>query len=204
VGIATAANWSVAIIAFGTAETNGAIGGGGAVETMDGGIIGPPVGLRDDADGLCAATAASNSAFNNLEVHAVLCLTSSDSVANMAGNFAIPIGEPVASLGDVLVGRTWTNFIGGTSLESTLNDAAVVSTKTRIWMGCSKEAQTLIDNTCDNWTDNGSSGPVAGDAGVDNNAKGSVAAADTTASDWLQAPLAAACSDTKPVLCVAY
>lgn len=114
-----------------------------------GGTDAPP-NVRGGADGRCLATYTSvygARQCNNNNVHAVLYVSASDSLALMATKYAIPTNVPIhRAQDDVLVSNNWNDLTDPTIQLRAPATTAAMDADGIVWTGRNTAA------TCVNWT----------------------------------------------------
>src|SRR6185369_12535650 len=105
---------------------------------------------------------------NNNNVHAVLYVSSSDSIALMATKYGIPTNVPVNRADDdVLVSNNWNDLTDPTKALRAPATTAPTGDEATVWTGANGVA------TCSNWTSRM------------NSASGTQGYTDRTVSTWL-------------------
>jgi len=130
-----------------------------------------PPDVRAGADGKCLVTYAATYGMrqcNNNNVHAVLYVSSSDSIALMATKYGIPTNVPVNRADDdVLVSNNWNDLTDPTKALRAPATTAPTGDEATVWTGANGVA------TCSNWTSRM------------NSASGTQGYTDRTVSTWL-------------------
>lgn len=109
-----------------------------------------PPNVRGGADGRCLATYTSRYAArqcNSNNVHAILYISSSDSIALMATKYSIPTNVEVHRADDdVLVSNNWNDLTDPTKQLRAPATTATTDAAGTVWTG------TNASSTCRNWT----------------------------------------------------
>lgn len=130
-----------------------------------------PPDVRAGADGKCLVTYTAAYAMrqcNNNNVHAVLYVSSSDSIPLMATKYGIPTSVPVHRADDdVLVSNNWNDLTDPTKALRAPATTTPSGDDANVWTGANGTA------TCSNWTSGMSS------------ASGTLGHTDLTVSTWL-------------------
>lgn len=110
-----------------------------------------PPNVRGGADGRCLATYTSRYATrqcNPSNVHAILYVSSTDSIALMVARYSIPTNVGVhRAEDDVLVSNSWNELTDPTKQLRAPATTATTDPAGTVWTG------TNTSSTCRNWTD---------------------------------------------------
>lgn len=148
------------------------------------------IGPRSSADALCTANLPAG--FSNY--HAFIAYSTSDSIANMPLNYAMPTNLPIQSVTNIILANNWADLMDS-SIAVSLSAANVTPPGVDWWSGAENADGTHMDAVtadCNEWTSN--SIAVGGNAGL----RGSVNA------NWMDFGSSAACDQLLAVLCIAY
>lgn len=154
-----------------------------------GGISEGNIGPRSTADAFCASNPISG--FSNYR--AFIGYSTSDSIANLASNYGIPINLPIQSVTNIVIANDWTDLMDG-NIDVALSAAGVLSPGDWWWSGAEDGFGNHIDGTtpsCFGWSSNSGSDP------------GSSGYHGSTDFTWLRDAVAG-CGDPLAVLCIAY
>ena len=107
--------------------------------------------VRATSDALCFATATTKfmtRACNSARTHAILSVSSADSIGLMATTYGIPTAAPVHRADDdVVVIDTWDNLVGKQVSPNVPVTTAMSAAAGTVWTGLGETPQT----TCNKW-----------------------------------------------------
>jgi hypothetical protein len=157
---------------------------------FDGGGVERAIGGRSGADQICTAARPASITSTATNVHALLSVDSSDTIANMPTNYGLYSDSIVISPTSVILANNWADLLNGT-ISTTLVDAHVTSAS--FWYSGANSDGTFNANNCSGWS--ATSGSPS---------RGAYGQTDLTTSSWISAGTAVCGLSTYHVLCLAY
>ena len=143
---------------------------------------------RIGADNLCQAKYTSDyTSLGCTQVRGFISIDGTDQIADMPGNYGVPIDVPILGPGGTPIANDWADLLDGNIL-TTLQGAGVLAALS-YWTGSNADGTFYSSVHCSNYTSTLGSGRIG--------------SATATGSTWLSSATTA-CVNIGPILCIGW